>query len=871
MWWRRAERELAKELRYHMESQVEENLRAGMTPAEARRQAALRFGGVAQVQEECREVRALYWLRTLAGDVRYAARTLRASPAFALTAAASIALGIGANTAIFTLMHTALWKPLPVARPGELYRLAHTAHIEDGWSFSWPQYQELRKAAQPHAAVFARGSTGARRFRAGGGEEERVIGEAVSGSYFRALEIQAAAGRLIEPQDEQAPEAILVLSHGFWSRRFHADRSVIGAIVEYDEQPYRVIGVAQAGFRGIDAGIHSDVWVPVASAEARFVADGVSSRWLAAMARTRDPRAAQAILEARFQRFNAEVLMPRASAGRYRDALAAQRLRLLPAASGLASEGVPYERALTVLLAIVGAVLLIACANVANLMLGRNVARRQEIAVRIALGAGRLRLASQMLSESGLLAVSGAAAGLVLGLTGSRLILGLLPPSRIPLDFDLRPDPAVLAFATLLVILTAVLTGCGPVWRAWRSGLQGIRDGGMRITERGLTRKLLAVAQLGLSLMLIAGAGLFLRTLYRLATADLGFRPERVVAFEIAYPRAASQEHRARVAREIFDRLSARDGISATFASPRVYESGGWSRIISSVDGRKLPADSDHEVQLLGVGPGFFEMLGIGLLAGRTFDAHDHAGNAPVVMVNETFQRKYFPDGALGHYVDSGARKPVPAGIVGVVRDVKHMGVKNRAWPAMYLPALQLDGLEGTLLVRSAMSQAPLSALVSGELQQVDPLARIEYAAPLAAAVDSMISRERLIAYLSATFGALATLLAAVGLYGVMAYNMSRRTPEIGIRMALGARPADIRRMALRESLGLAGAGVALGVVGALAAGRLVRNLLFGTSATDPRLLGAAVLVMAAVALSASWLPAVRAARTDPNSALRRG
>jgi predicted permease len=872
MSWKRDERELAKELRFHLENQVEDNLRAGMTPAEARRQAALAFGGVAQIQEECREIRALHWLATLWRDLRYAARSLRASPAFAATAAVSIALGIGANTAIFTLTHAALWKPLPVPHPGELYRIAKTEHVEDGWSFSWPQYEELRKAAEPYAAVFARGGMGPRRFRAGASEQERMIGEAVSGTYFSALEVRTALGRLIEPRDDQTAEPILVLSHSFWTRRFHEDPSVVGTIVDFDEQPYRVIGVAQDGFVGIDAGLRTDAWVPIRAAEARFVADGDSSRWLAAMARTNQPGPAQAVLAARYQRYLAETLIARAIPGRDRNALSAQRLRLAPAGSGLATQGEPYHRALTVLLAIVGVVLLIACANVANLTMGRNVSRRHEIAVRIALGAGRARIASQMLSESALLAVAGATAGVFLGLTGSRLIVSLLPSSRVPFELDLHPDAAVVGFTTLLVVLTAMLTGCGPLWRAWRSGVDGIRDAGTRTTERGRMRQALVVAQLALSLMLITGAGLFLQTLYQLATTDLGFRPEHVMAFEIGYPRAAAQEHRAAVGRQLFDRLSARDGVSATFTSPNLYETGRWSRILGKIDGKPLSVTSDHEAQMFGVGPAYFETMGIAVHAGRTVDAHDDARSVRVAVVNETFVHRFFPDGAaIGHFVDTSARKTGSVvEIVGVVRDVKHQGVKGSIWPVMYLPALQLDGLDGTLLVRSAESPSSLLGLVTSELEQLDASARIEYARPLETAVNSMISRERLVAYLSTAFGALAALLAAVGLYGVMAYNMSRRTMEIGIRIALGARPVDIRRLALGESLQLAAAGAALGVAGSLATARLVRTLLVGAGAADARVLGAAVLLMLAVALLASWLPARRAARTDPNSALRR-
>jgi predicted permease len=439
-------------------------------------------------------------------------------------------------------------------------------------------------------------------------------------------------------------------------------------------------------------------------------------------------------------------------------------------------------------------------------------------------------------------------------------------------DFDVHPDGTVFAFTALAAVTTALLCGAGPVWRAWKSGTEGLRQDGMRVTGRSLGRKLLVAGQLALCLVLISGAGLFLKTLHGLAATDLGFRPERVMSFEIGFPRAASKEHQAQVAGEMFRRLSERQGFSATYTSPGVYEDGGWSRTIEIVDGKKLPAGTDTEVQMLGVGPNFLETLGIRLVAGRTLDEHDNKGSAPVALVNQTFARRYFPsESAVGHLEGMARNGVPPTEIVGVVQDVKHMGVKARVWPAMYLPELQRDGLEGTLLVRAALRQSELERLVRAELHQVDASAEVEYSSTLDAAVNSMISRERLIAWLSAAFGALAVLLAAVGLYGVMAYAMSRRTSEIGIRMALGAKPGDIRWLALRESLGLIGAGMVVGVPATLGAGRLVHGLLYGMSASDPWVLGTAAIVMLAVALVAGWLPASRAARVDPNSALRQG
>jgi predicted permease len=870
MWGMRREREIDKELRFHIESQVEENLRAGMSPEEAQRQAILTFGGPTQIREECREVRSLYWAGTVWADVRYAVRTLRASPAFSLSAAVSIALGIGANAAIFSLLHAALWKPLPVPSPGDLFDAVRSDGAAQKWSYSWPLYKELRDAAAPYATVFARGSAGPRRFSAGGSEPERVIGEAVTSEYFSALEVKPFAGRLIDDREQETRQSVAVVSYRFWTTRLRGDLSVVGKIVQYQEMPFRVIGVAQPGFNGVDAGIATDIWVPTTVVDSRFVSDGNSSNWLSLMVRARDAKAAQAAMEARFQRHVAEEELPRASGQRSLQSLKTQHIRLRPAASGLASVGRPYERALLVLMGIVGLVLLICCANVANLMLARNLSRRQEIAVRMALGAGRARLASQLLSESLVLALAGAAAGLLLSMAGCRLLLRLLPAPRVPPELDLRPDATVLVFTALAAIGTALLCGAGPAWRAWRSGALGLRHDGVRITGRTFGRKLLVIGQLALSLVLICGAGLFLKTLHNLAITDLGFRPERVMAFEISFPRTASKEHQARTNDEMFERLSSRSGFTATYASPGVYEDGAWSRVMRTVDGKPLPAGVDTEVQLLGVGPAFFETLGIRVLAGRTPDMHDGPNRAPVVVVNETFARRYFQDvSPIGHSVEPLRGGKAAPEIIGVVRDVKHMGVKERARPVVYVPALQLDGLEGTLLVRSGLRPAQVEGVVRAELKQVDPSARVEYSSTLESAVNSMISRERLIAYLSTAFGGLAVLLAAVGLYGVMAYSMSRRSSEIGIRMALGARPNDIRRLAFNESLRLICAGVSIGVPGALGAASLVRGLLYGSREIDPWVLGSASLVMVAVALVAGWLPAARAARTDPNATLR--
>jgi predicted permease len=518
---------------------------------------------------------------------------------------------------------------------------------------------------------------------------------------------------------------------------------------------------------------------------------------------------------------------------------------------------------------VVALVLLISCANVANLMLARNVARRRELAVRVALGASRARLVCQLLIESLLLAVAGAAAGIVAGTWGCRMLVNLLPPSQVPFAFDLSPDSTVLAFTGAIAAATAILCGVGPAWRVARLGTPDLNEGGARTTGRNFAGRALVVSQIALSLVLVGGAGLFLKTLYNLASTDLGFRPAGVAAVELSYPRATPRPRRGQITRELRDRLAAHSELLPTYSWPDIYSDGGWSGGIRALDGR--PAEGDTEVQILTVGPGFFETVGISLLAGRGLGLLDDRGAPRVAVVNETFARLFFEArAATGHRFTMASDQALAYEIIGVVADVKHMGVKGRVWPAIYLPALQSNGEGGALLIRSRLTPAALAAMVSAELKTVDPSAKLDRVRTMNSVVEAMISREALVASLSTAFGVLAALLAAIGLYGVMAYNMARRTPEIGIRMAVGAAPGDIRKLAIGESLRLTAAGIAIGVPATLLAGRLIQTLLYGMTPHDPWMLGAAVLLMAGVALVASWLPAARAARTDPTAALRR-
>ena len=870
---RRAERELDKELQFHIEELVAGKIADGMDPAEARRQAILELGGPAQIKEECRDVRLLHWLEVWLAELRYGFRALRSSPAFTLTAVLSIALGIGANATIFTLLHAALWKPLPVSEPQQLFQLQRLS--PDGWTgeggYSWVLYNQMLEAGRPYGDVFAKAGTAMRKFRVDGSQQDRAVGESVSANFFDALQVGPFLGRTFEPQDDSllGGRAVAVLSHAFWQRRFGSDPGVIGKTVSYEERPFTIVGVARPGFQGIDAESAVDVWTTITASSPRGWLTNTQTNWMTPFIRLRTGVTAQeahTALEARFRRHLTEELLPGAGAY-YTRILQAQKFTLRPAAAGLATTGRRYQTPLLVLMGVVALVLLISCANVANLVLARNLSRQQQLGVRLALGAGRGRIVSQLMTESLLVAITGAALGIALATWGSRLLLGLLPASRIPWAFDLRPDTTIAALGSLAAIITALLFGAGPALRACRAAADRISTGSSRVTQRGIAGKLLVSGQLALSMVLAAGAGLFLATLYKLANTELGFRPERMWSVDLSYPRGTSDDRKGQSMREIVTRLQARDPravVSHTF--PNVYDHGGWSLGIG-IDGREPAKGEDNEVCSFGVGARFFETMGIPLVAGRDFTARDEGDGPAVVVVNETMARRFFGSTPpLGHRVMQPQPKKqfLAREIVGVVRDVHHQGLREPVCATIYMPAAG-----GTLLLRSGLSQADVTEQIRQELKQADASAALEQVRPMRAAVEGMITQERMIAILAAAFGGLAALLAAVGLYGVMAYNMARRTGEIGIRMALGARPGDIRTLVLRESLVLIGAGLLAGLPIALAATQLTRKMLFGLSPGDPTVFGAAVLLLVIVGVMAASLPAWRASRIAPAIALR--
>jgi predicted permease len=874
--WAQEDQELDDELRDHLDRKTEQYVAQGLTQQEAHRRAHLDLGGIEQTKEKCRDARGVNWIQDLVQDLRYGLRFLRKSPGFTAVAILTLALGIGANTAIFTLLRASLWRPLPVSDPKQIFHLMRASSEGDfagEFSYSYPLFQQFSNVGSSWGDVFATEVVGARRFGLNGVSDQRVAGEAVSGNFFSVLNVGPIVGRVLEPQDDSAlgGNHVAVLSYAFWKSHFQSDASVLGRTISYDETPYSVVGIVRPGFTGIEPEVSVDVWVPAtATAADRGWRPDPDLNWLRLLVRLHDgvgPGRAQAMFEATFRTHVADALLPSASQ-RFKEMLEAQHITLRPAASGLATTGRKYEKPMLVLFAVVAVVLLISCANIANLILARNAGRHHEIIIRLALGASRARIAYQLFTENLTLALSGAFVAVLLSVWGTRVLVSLLPPSPLPVTFNLRPDFSVFGFTGGVAVATAILFGLGPALRASKETLDMSLQGGQRIIASGWSGRLLLAGQLALSLPLLVGAGLSVETLRNLKTSDLGFHAENVVTFDLSYPKGTPEGRLRQSYREIKQRLESHPGVIVASYSPGVYGDGGWS---GSVDVLGNPSPGkDNDVGLISAGPGLFESIGLGLSQGRYLNAQDQSEKPPVAVVNESFARHYFgSESALGQRIKLGFEPQIVREIVGVVRDAKHYGVRERVWRMVYLPIWQ----GGSFFVRSSLTTQLLSGFIRADVAESDKVLQIDEIRPFETAVNDMISQERLTALLSSVFGVLACLIVAIGLYGVVAYGVSRRTNEFGIRMALGAQRRDIRTLVLRQMLVVILCGVAIGVGAAVVVvhslSSAINGMLYGIKPTDISLFIGATISLVAIALLAAFLPARRASRVDPMVALR--
>jgi len=864
-------------------------------------------------------------MRHFIRDLQYASRGLRRSPLFTVVATLSIALGIGANTAIFTLVDEVLLQLLPVKHPEQLVLFTgprrHYGSNSGGNMLSFPMYEDFRdnfvdrnggpplaRVSQPLAnpghttplfsGIFARRTASVN--VAIDGQAERVPGELVSGTYFEVLGVHAAIGRVIVPDDDKVKDGstVAVLSYDYWRNRFGSDPKVVGRSITINNYGFTIIGVSEAGFEGVDIGYAPSIRVPVMM-KAEMTPnwddmDNRRSRWVNVFARMK-PGVTVGQVKATLQPFfhgllEQEVQMPafRNASAYTRDVFLKGEIDVLPASQGRSPLREQLSQPLRVLMAIVAGVLLIACANVASLLIARATARQKEIAVRLALGASRGRIVGQLLVESVLLATIGGLTGLLFAAWTTRFLLAYLPTSETPHVITGAIDNRMLAFNFALSVATGILFGLVPALRSTRPNLAPtLKDQvGAVIGGSGVRlRKGLVVAQVTLSVLLLVGAGLFVRSLRNLRTLDLGLRTDNLIAFNVSPILSGYTPVRVKTfQKQLIERIRALPGIvGAAYAGMGLLEGNEWDNSIT-VDGYEAKPGERMNPYCNAVSPSYFKTMGIAMVAGRDFDDRyarfeppDPKPNAPphytVAIVNESWVKHYFGTRSpLGHHVgfgiDPGTKTPIE--IIGVVRDSKYTGVRDDIPEQLFVPFLENDFAGGSVVyVRTASQPESAFGLVRDAVRQLDANIPLYNLRTLEHQADQSLLNERLVAMLSAAFGILATLLATIGLYGVMAYTVARRTREIGVRMALGAVPADVVWLVMREVLTLVGSGVVLGLIASVAATRLVATQLYGITPTDPVTIVSATAILIAVGLLAGYFPARRATRVNPVLALR--
>ncbi len=803
----------------------------------------------------------------LTHDVRYGLRQLRRTPAVTAVALLTLALGIGANTALFTLLDAALFKQLPVTRPAQLVSVIVTMP-SGGWMSNVPSalFEELRRAPRSFSGVFG--------FWQGlanvqwGADIERVVVQHVSGDYYTTLGVPPFAGRLIERPDDRADGGeVAVLGHDFWMRRFGGDASIIGRALTVDGTARTIVGITPRWFFGTDRSVAPDVTVPLGNSR------GLVNVWITArLAAGITPEQARAETELAWQRAQ-DVLRP--GYARYRkserDELLSHGVSLMAADKtggrmGMRSQVDP----LRLLLLLSGVVLLIGCANIANLLNARAAARTTEIGTRLALGAGRARIVRQLFVESLLLAAAGGALGVAFAFWAHRVLARFMFGDVVPAGLRFAPDHRVLSFTIAVSAATALLFGLVPAMRAVRVDLVQVMKRNAPLAKLGLGRALV-VAQVAACVVLMVAAGLLVRTLGNLRTIDRGFRQDDVILVHVGVPRGAYTGERSAAfyQRLVSEAENVPGVVSASAAATAIYGTASSKSIW--VLGR--PADERQSGAFNVVGPGFFATTGMKLLLGRDFSVHDRLGTPRVVIVNEAFARRYCPEGAaIGcRFGDRGAESSERYEVVGVVADARHRTLRDPARPTIYEPLLQEDHATPiTLHVRARGNAGVLFAHVREALRAVDGSLQIRSGGTLARQVDESLRRDRMMATLSTFFGGLALLLTCVGLFGVVSYGVERRSREIGIRIALGARWAGVLRLVMSGTLHLVAAGALLGLALALVSSRVLDSLLFGLSPTDPATVGGAVLMLLLTAILASYLPARRATALDPMIVLRR-
>jgi len=827
-------------------------------------------------------------------DLKLALRVFWKSPAFAAIVILTLALGSGANTAIFTLLDQVMLRSLPVERPDRLVVLSAPGPF-NGWSevdsdtimpVSHPMFEGLRDKTQAFSGVLAHMPSSVHLTLKDG--TERVSGDLVSGGFFQVLGLRPAYGRLFTPEDDKVPSGhpIVVLGYGLFERSFGADPSAIGRTVSVNSHPMTIVGVAPKGWNGVNVGAAVDLYVPLAMQRELQPTWGMRlgdwrSRFLTCMARLKDgvsladARASANLAYA--QLLQEDWAHIQGGSDSFRDRFLKKQLALLPGGRGTSGLRDQSGKPLLVLMGMVGLVLLIACANVASLLLTRASSRQKETAVRLALGAGRLRLVRLQLVESVVLSLAGGLVGLQLAYWVGEALIRALPFQDAARTLTAAPDLRVAFFTLALAVVTGVGFGLVPAIRASQSDLApALKNEATAVVGGGghfRLRKGLVVAQVALSLLLLIGAGLFTRSLMNLRALDPGFKPERLFAFEID-PARSGQDFTQRVAtlRRIQEELQSEPGVaSASAAAVSLMSGSNWGSTVR-VEGYESKEGEDMNPNFNYVAPGFFEALGFPLVAGRDFRDSDRLGAPQVVVVNEVFARYFFKNAnPVGRRLGIGRRgEGYPMEIVGVVRDGKAASMRDEPKQFVYGPFMQEEAVGSlTFYVRASVEPDSFAPRLRAAVARVDPTLPVTDLKTMKTQISESLFVERMVASLSAAFGLLATLLAAIGLYGVMSYAVAQRTREIGLRVALGADQRSVLLLVLREVAVLAALGIALGLPGGYGLGKLIESQLFGLSARDPLTFALATLALVTTALVAGLVPALRAARVDPMTALR--
>ncbi len=863
------------EVQFHLSRKTDALVAQGLSREDAEREARRRFGDVDHVKESMERAmtrraawtRVSDWLTQLNGDVRFALRQLRRNPGFTAVAMTTLALGIGATTAIFSVVDGILFKPLAFRQPDRLVNawsdVTRRGGPDDEW-LSWPNFADLRDQVTQLDALAAWG--GASPILTGRGEARQLLAAQISeGMFSRVLPVEPVLGRLFSRDDHQSGSSTVLLSYEMWRDEFASDPDVVGATLQLDDQPNTVIGVLPEGFQPPFVP-DAELWLPTQIDSAAVQGRRGNFSWRAV---------GRLAPDASLESANTEVAsLARRLEAQYPESNTGMGFRLV----GLRDDLVAGARAgLLTLFGAVGFVLLVACVNIANLLLARATSRRSELAVRTALGAGRHRIIRQLLTESLILATLGGLAGVGLAFLGTDLLVSLAP-ANTPRLSEVGVDVRALGAAAAVSLLSGLVfglapaihgSGCGVAWALRETG-RGSGEG----RRGGLLRGALVTGQVALALVLLVGSGLLIQSFVNLRTRDLGFRPEGVISMRVNLPpsRYPDADTRRTFYTTLEERLAALPGVRSVAFTSTVPLTGFDGDVDFVVEGRPAPAAGQETVAWFRrVTPGYFETMGIAVADGRGFEEQDHATAPRVVIVNETLARRQFPgESAVGKRINvNGAESPVWREIVGVAADIRNFGIREESRMAMYAPYDQVPTSVVFPVLRTELAPESIVPLVRRAVAGIDPNLAVAEVLTMDEIVATSIAQDRVVATLLSLFAGAGLLLAFIGLYGVVSYGVHARRRELGIRVALGADASHIRRLVVGRSLGLSGIGVLIGLASAAGLARLMQGLLFGVSAGDPATFAAVTLVLGLAALAASLVPALRATRVDPVEVLK--